>query len=397
MMEAPAATGRLVICDPVCVFPYGHNVAAMENFRRFVGRYYTHVACIGCDRLPDDIAERSDIEQFFQYYYNDAMPLPGSEDDPSILQTHAHKVKAARDDLVALVRRIQLGPDDTLCYPSIDFYSLVALVEASDVLLEAGSPTILVRLIGVMETASSANYAKPLNAAMALLNQLCQSGLPVKVAAETPRYAESLSMQLGRTVDVAANIELRSQVPLPQRDTFTVICPGSARYDKGFLQLAELFAAVRRRDPLMRIRFRTQTLPDRDLRHQVDYLASLYAIPGVTVLPSQLPADELAAMYEDADLVLLPYAADVYEYRGSAVMIEAMLSGRYCLALEGPAFVDQMRYFGAGAVCTSITDMAQKIVTCSKEGPARRTARALQARERFVRDLADSYRHWVTG
>lgn len=389
------ASTRLLICDPVCVFPYGHNVAAMENFRNFVGKYYNDVVCLGCNRLPGATAVRYGIEPAFEYYYNDAMPLPDSGADSTILRTHEQKVAAAKLDLTRLLERLKVNSADTLCYPSADFYSLLALVEGIDELRTAGSPKILIRLIGVMETASSAKYAKPLSVALALVNRLCEAGLPVRLAAETPRYAEYLATQLDRHVAVAANIELREQVPLPQSEHFTVICPGSARFDKGFLHLVDLFSEVRRRDPEMRIRFRTQVLPDKDLKHQIDYLVRLYAIPGVTVLPSQLPAEELVTMYEHADLVLLPYAHDVYEFRGSAVLIEAMLSGRHCLALDGPAFVDQMRYFGAGAVCSSIEDMALKVIAYSKESSARRYARARQSRNRFIRDLAASYRDWV--
>jgi hypothetical protein len=388
-------SSRLLICDPVCVFPYGHNVAAMENFKQFVGKYYDEVLCFGCRRLPNDISGRYGIEQAFEYYYNDAMPLPKSEMDATILRTHAQKAVAAKEDLTRLLKRLQVGSADTLCYPSIDFYSLLALAEAIDELKEAGSPKLLIRLIGVMETASTAQYAKPLTVALALINRLCEAGLPVRLAAETPRYAEYLAMQLDRPVSVTANIEMREQSPLPEGEHFTVICPGSARYDKGFLNLADLFSSVRQRDPEMRIRFRTQVLPDRDLKHQIDYLIRLYAVPGTTILPSQLPAEELVTMYENADLVLLPYAHDVYQFRGSAVLIEAMLSGRHCLALEGPAFVDQMRYFGAGTVCSSIAEMADKVIAYSKESPVRRYASARQARGRFVRDLVTSYRDWV--
>lgn len=394
-VSAAASSSRLLICDPVCVFPYGHNVAAMENFRQFVGKYFDSVLCFGCSRLPDAIVARSAIEPVFEYYYNDAMPLPDSDTDTSIPRTHAQKIAAAKADLTCLLKRWTVNSADTLCYPSIDFYSLFALAEATDELLAVGNPKILIRLIGVMETASSAQYSKPLSVALALLGRLYEAGINIRLAAETPRYAEYLAVQLQRPVAVAANIELRDQSPLPDNEHFTVICPGSARYDKGFLNLVDLFSSVRRHDPELRIRFRTQILPDRDLKHQIDYLIRLYAIPGTTLLPSQLPAEALVTMYEDADLVLLPYAHDVYQFRGSAVLIEAMCSGRHCLALDGPAFVDQMRYFGGGTVCSSVADMADKIVSISKEAPATRFARARQARGRFVRDLVSSYRDWV--
>ena len=396
-MKSAALTenSRLILCDPVCVLPYGHNVAAMGNFRTFIGKYFKDVICLGSKYLPSDISDKFRIEREYDYYYNDTIPIAKLTDELSLLDRHADKVKAAKYDLLSLLQRYRVTQEDTLCYPSIDFYSLHALADSIFELQQIGSPTILVRLIGVMETAASGAYAKPMNVVLTLLSRLRTAGIPIKFAAETPRYADYLALHLDCPVAVAANIEVRKQLPLPEGGRFTVICPGSARYDKGFLNLLEIFSKVRRHDPGIKIQFQTQLLPDRDLKHQLDYLQRIYAIPGVKVLPSQISAGEIEAMYDNADLVLLPYAADVYEFRGSAVFIEAICSGRHALALDGPAFVDQIRYFGGGTVCSSISDMADKIIECSRQSPQLRYSKARQAREQFVRDLDSSYRNWV--
>jgi len=388
-------TSRLILCDPVCVLPYGHNVAAMANFSEFVGQYFDEVIRIGSRFLPADIAEEGLIRREFDFYYNDAIPLSVLEDSDEVLERHSDKLRASKEDLLALLQRHDVSERDVLCYPSIDYYSLHALADSLDELKAAGSPTLMLRLIGVMETAASGAYAKPMNVVFALLSRLLASGLQVRLAAETPRYAEHLAEHLGCTIAVTANIETRAQLPLPEGRQFTVICPGSARYDKGFLELHEIFSKVRLQDPALRIRFKTQSLPDRDLKHHLDYLQRLYAIPGVDVLPAHISSAEIDAMYEEADLVLLPYAHDVYQFRGSAVLIEAICSGRQALAYDGPAFVDQLRYFGAGQVCVGATDMAEKIMELSRQSPQQRFTRSRQARERFVRDLVDSYRNWV--
>ena len=393
--SAQAAGKRLILCDPVCVLRYGHNVAAMVNFREFVGRYYDSVTCLSSRYLPSDIADANKLEREFDFYYNDAIPLSDSSKNESYLEGHEQKIRAAKSDFLNLLKRHKVSKDDVLCYPSIDFYSLYAIVESIEELKKAGRPSLLIRLIGVMETAVSGAYAKQMNVLLALLNRLLSADLPVHLAAETPRYADFLAAHLECIVNVAPNIETREQLPLPDNGRFTVVCPGSARYDKGFLDLHEIFTKVRHQDPDVRIRFQTQRLPDRDLKHHLDYLRRLYAVPGVEVLPSQVSADQIKLMYEKADLVLLPYARDVYEFRGSAVLIEATCSGRHALALDGPAFVDQMRYFGSGTACANLTDMADKVVEFSRQSPQLRYAKARQARERFSRDLEDSYRHWV--
>ena len=396
MAKNSPASSRLILCDPVCVLRYGHNVAALGNFARFVGQGFEEVIAIGCRYLPDSVAQPNAIRQDFDFYYNDAIPISEEGQEFELPGTHEEKIAAAKADLLAVLNRYKVGRADVLCYPSIDFYALYALASSIDELKKAGSPTLMIRLIGVMETAVSGNYARPLDVMLTLLGRLQASGLPIRFAAETPRYAEFLSIHLDRPIAVAPNIETRQQMPLPDNGSFTVICPGSARYDKGFLTLHEIFAKVRREDPNLRIRFRTQVLPDIYLKLHLGYLQRLYAVPGVDILPAQISASEIEAMYDDADLVLLPYARDVYEFRGSAVLIEATCAGRHALALEGSAFVDQMRYFGSGTACLNPAEMAEKILHFSRQSAQLRFAKARQARDRFLRDLTDSYRHWMS-
>ena len=157
----------------------------------------------------------------------------------------------------------------------------------------------------------------------------------------------------------------------------------------------EIFTTIRRRDPALKIQFQTQIMPDHDIQNHLSYLAKLYALPGVELLPAQLPPQQLEAMFDESDLVFLPYAADVYEMRGSAVFIEAICVGRPVIAFDGPAFADQIRYFRGGKICQTKQDMIDEVIRYSKTSPHVRNARARQARERFLRDLENSYREWM--
>jgi glycosyltransferase involved in cell wall biosynthesis len=367
----------------------------MNNYAEMLGAGFDSVIKVACRYLPENVANCSTFDRRFDFYHNDAIPLDSSGDNSRYLGTHKEKIAAATADLKALLADYDVTGGDTLCYPSIDFYSLYALSECADELRRVGSPTIMIRFIGVMETAASGAFARPMRVVLALTTRLLDSGLPLKIAAETPRYADFLAIHLDTPVAVAPNIETREQLPLPSGGKFTVVCPGSARFDKGFLSLLDIFSAVRRRDPQGKIQFVTQVLPDRELKSHLDYLRKLHAVPGVTVLPAQISSQEIADMYKNCDLVLLPYARDVYEFRGSAVMIEAICSGRQVVALDGPAFVDQLRYFGAGSVVSDVGEIGAKIVEHSEQPPQVRFAQARQTRERFMRDLDGSYRHWA--
>jgi len=387
--------GRLFICDPVCAFTYGHNVAAMRNFNRYLSGYFSETTLVGCRFLDSDIAAENAISREFSYYYQDIMPLRGMPIEDAMPLSHKDKLAVATRDLVELIDRHHVSRLDTLCYPSIDFYSLYALAECAPHLIAAGAPTLMVRLIAVMENAGSFVFREQEAVVIALIQRLRDAGLVVKLAAETPRYAEYLAENLDCFVPVAANIDVRAMVPLSNPEVFRVICPGSARYDKGFLELLEIFTTIRRRDPELKIQFQTQIMPDHDMQNQLSYLAKLYALPGVDLLPAQLPPQQLEAMFDESDLVFMPYAADVYEMRGSAVFIEAICVGRPVIAFDGPAFADQIRYFRGGKICQTKQDMVDEVIRYSKTSPYVRSARARQARERFVRDLENSYREWM--
>ena len=276
-------------------------------------------------------------------------------------------------DLAALIARIEPGPDDAICYPSIDFHSLEGLVENIGALKRAGNPKILLRFIGVMENAAR-GFADPLRVALANVRILIECGLDVRLSAETPRYAEMLAIALNAKVSVTPSIEHGSMLPLPEHDFIHVVCPGSARGDKGFFELQNIFSSVRRRDPDLRVRFTTQILPDNEIVHQQVYHTKLYALPGVTVLPASISAEEMAGLYANCDLVLLPYEKDTYKYRGSAVLAEAVAYGRPVLTLDGTAFADQVRFFSIGEVCASGGELVEAIF-CVRRDAARHASR----------------------
>ncbi|OAI22818.1 hypothetical protein A1351_20405 [Methylosinus sp. R-45379] len=302
--------------------------------------------------------------------------------------------RAAGADLEALIVSLAPGPDDAICFPSVDFYSLEGLVQNIEALKRAGNPKIMLRFIGVMENAAH-GFADPLCVALANVRILIANGLNVRLSAETPRYAEMLAVALDAEVVVTPSIEHGSILPLPRHDFIHVICPGSARADKGFFDLESIFSHVRQRDPDLRVRFTTQVLPDKDIVHQQVYHAKLYALPGVTVLPTSVSAEEMAGLYASCDLVLLPYEKETYQFRGSAVLAEAVAYGRPVLTLEGTAFADQVRFFSIGDVLASRSELVEAILSFGATSRATRVARARHARRRYLSDLTSNYRGWV--
>jgi len=81
-----------------------------------------------------------------------------------------------------------------------------------------------------------------------------------------------LAEKLACTVTVTAYPEMSQPIPMREHGPFVFYCAGSARHDKGFMHLPEIFSSVRRRDPEMTIRFITQMLPAADLKNSASAL-----------------------------------------------------------------------------------------------------------------------------
>lgn len=385
----------LFLCDPVCALPYGHNVAALANIKMLMGTYFDNSVCLGSTLLRSDIATKFTIEQFYKFYYSDLMDVCALEKEHGQIcpSGHIERRESALFDVHKFLNRWSVGSDDVLCYPSIDFYSIEALTGSISTLQKIKPRRLLLRFIGVMEGASQA-YRNTERAMLANICALLSSGINVKLAAETPKYAERLSAELGTTVTVVPSVENCDLMPLPEHDVFNVLAPGSARGDKGFFLLESIFREIRRRTDDLKIRFTCQSLPDNDFRSQMVYCSKLYSIPGVTLLPAAISSEQMVELYRNCDLVLMPYAADVYEFRGSAVLAEAAYYGRPVITFDGIGFADQVRFFRLGSVCADVNEMIASIMAHSAANRIKRESNVQQARYRYVSDATASYAEW---
>ncbi|WP_331314207.1 glycosyltransferase [Methylobacterium mesophilicum] len=345
--------------------------------------------------IPEDIAAKNSILPFFEFYYNEFIPVLSASDDPVKMSgSHAQRYALAMADIERLLDTYELGPSDVIFFPSIDFYSLAGLEACKDRFRQENSPRVLLRFIGVMENSSTA-YKKPLNVALMYVRSLIDAGCKVSVSAETPIYADWLAGQLDTYVRVTPYGEVRDPIPIHAGKEFHVICPGSARFDKGFLRLENIFKLVRIEDPDISIVFSTQILVDQQIASYQTYLSRLYACPGVQLLPSALENEEMDELYKKCDLVLLPYDPEIYKYRGSAVLMEAATVGRPVIATEDVGFVEQIRYYGLGIACADDASMAKQIVEYSAIPKDSRWKKSVQARNRFVDDMRGAFRDWI--
>ncbi|KSV69050.1 hypothetical protein N182_32895 [Sinorhizobium sp. GL2] len=346
------------------------------------------------------MVEREGFVAFYNFYYARYFPSIDAigafdNDTPGYGSFYPDEFeRIATNDARRLLGTYQIGPDDDILFPHLDFYGVAGMLNALGELPLKARPRLLLRFIGVMENATI-TYRRPTAELLARVRAAMSQGTSIRVSAETPRYADHLAAQLGVTVAVTGYPYEADVMPMQLDIPFTFYCPGSARFDKGFLELASVFGAVRKACGDLSIRFITQILPDRDLQHHLDTLMRIYAIPGVELQASAIDADDMIATFRRSHAVLLPYAADIYELRGSAVLMEATAYGRPAITYEGTAFAELVRYYGLGKVVASHHEMVEAAIEMGQEDRKLLEIKAAQARFRYIRDNISSYQYWM--
>lgn len=403
---------RAFVCDPVCALPYGHNVVGLKYFSEAVEPFFEKVVPIASLSLPESMAKSYGFEREFNFYYHQHIKLDGSEQMARLRQSCFGQdpvMELAARDTGRIFEKFNVSKNDSVIFPCVDYYGAMGLLATLRKIGLENSPTAYFRFIGVMENATSFG-GSGLSSLSADISSAMKEGYRIKLCAETPAYADYLAETLKRAISVVpypVHAEVGSFPVFSEEkegaeargggvnQPFQVACPGSARFDKGYLHLLEIFSCVRRRDPEQRIKFVTQTLPIADSLAYSKYTNQLYATPGVRLLPSAVSEEEMNALYRQSDLVLLPYDPVTYAYRGSAVFMECISRGIPVVALAGSAFCKQIDYYGAGAVVSSVGEFVDMIFSYEEMARGTVGVRMMQARHRYSVDSDSAIADWV--
>jgi glycosyltransferase involved in cell wall biosynthesis len=399
---------RAFVLDPVCALPYGHNVVGLKYIADALKPYFRNVMPIASLSLPSDIARKYGFERAFEFYYHEHIKLPSVHENAARRTSVRNGSDVMRDaavrDMATIFEKYALGENDAVVFPCVDYYGGISLLELLSQRPAEKAPVVYLRFIGVMENATAVGVPGMPRLAKQLKIALSR-GYQIKLSAETPRYADKLADDLDTVVGVVS-WPLHSDLARPttsdamhasgeRSKAFTIACPGSARLDKGYLLLREIFGAIRRRDPEISIKFITQGLPIADALNHSAYTNQLYAIPGVKLLPSTLSEEQINDVYERTDLALLPYDPEIYAFRGSAIFMECLSRGIPVIALAGSGFCDQINYFGAGSVVPDAASVTEEIFKY-RDMPKRSVINRMhQARYRYSIDADFAFSHWL--
>jgi glycosyltransferase involved in cell wall biosynthesis len=134
---------------------------------------------------------------------------------------------------------------------------------------------------------------------------------------------------------------------------------GGARYDKGFLTIPDIIEKLEKL--FVEAEFLVQGV-NQSLGPQYDEVSQILKDnPKVTFIEEKLDLDIYHAYIEECSMLILPYAQDVYEMRGSAVVSDALALQVPVIAPANLGKSKDIQDFNLGAIYENIDQIGDCI------------------------------------
>lgn len=388
----------IALCDPACHSAFGHNLPVLLSYRKHLQEWLpgSDVSCFVARDMEGDAAHHG-VSPAFPLAFGSAI-LTNSHHGGA----HDRRIVSATSDAIrGIVRR---PGNHSLVFPSVDLYAALGLAEALVGHGQQERARLYLRFIGVLEFAGR-NIELARRQVIDAIWAMQADGYEVRVAVESPAYAPVMSEYLDApvwvlpptpSVEAEPSRQFASGHPLAGIDSAIVYAPGTGRLDKGLADLPGIFKEFRVAYPDHDVHFVCQmprTLHDRGARTA---LRELHAIPGVTVLPALLEADEMAALYERSACIVLPYDSGTYRLRSSASLTDAVDAAVPVIATSNTGLSAIVDYYNLG-LNGSIQEFPSMMDTLLRVPATARRRRARRSRERFHEDSKLAWTSWLGG
>eukprot|EP01037_Dinobryon_pediforme_P021038 gene21038-21806_t len=151
---------NLLICDPTCVLSYGHAIPAMHHFEALLAPRFENTYQLCSKALPD---------KYIRIFGDDDAQRHVSEHESYDMLLADPFLNISIADAEAVLDEFDCTSDDVIYFPGADFYGPIGFIGACAKRAADRRPKIMIRLIGVLETAS-AYYSDPLQALLDKIN-----------------------------------------------------------------------------------------------------------------------------------------------------------------------------------------------------------------------------------
>ena len=323
---------RALIVDPALHSMGGHHYNALlrltAEFARLKVATRSLVSAYADERVRRELGGRPTFtKSVYGRHYAD-----GAEFDESVLETEGQLNGA---------QRWRRRPD-LIVLPCCDQVLLGALANNLGRTPRAPSPRILLWLLygpnhlKAPDDPDAEQACDESRRAFAAMAASLDDPRKLSIFCETPALAEFYRRQTGQRVGVWPGPGLTTatrgagagtRAAGAARRPPTVACIGFANRAKGYRLLPEAITQVAAQHPDARFLIHG-VVKGSDAEQDQPAFDQLAALGGnVTVRQDVLTPDEYLAMLAEADLLLLPYAPDIYHARGSGIFTEARTIG----------------------------------------------------------------------
>jgi glycosyltransferase involved in cell wall biosynthesis len=145
------------------------------------------------------------------------------------------------------------------------------------------------------------------------------------------------------------------------------------------MRLYAIICGLQSKGALDRFYFDIQDMRRTDDQFRARYQSILKHVPNLILRPARLKQAEIDEIYRKSDILVLPYDAETYALRGSAVYQEGLAVGRPVVCSTGLGFSELVKKYGNGLLATSDIEFSDKILELaewSKEDVEQRVSAA---------------------
>lgn len=405
---------RLFIVDHLCVLPYGHNLNALVVYKRALQERFDEVHCLAPEQLSSIAEQATEVEKVLYFPYSGILPSQSyrprnSARSNSIRQANGRSPDYYREaawsfhtrlqsilnidyaklrtssNWKALIEKYQFTSRDIIFFPSAEHYGVTTLLDILEKASPASRPSVVIRAIGVAEGAAYADFQQR-SKFFDAIRSATRSGVNISVAAETQPLQKFLEQVLDLQVHILSYpLSLSLKEPAWSRP-LVISSPGQGRVDKGFFRLFPIIKELSAASAPGDFRFEIQDMRRSDPYYRARYSDMLRRADNVTLLPERLSQEEIDAMYLRADILILPYDADTYALRGSAVYQEGISAGCLFVCSAGVGLSNLVGRYENGFNASSDADFVQKILALSRLDRQQVCERTERARSQYEID-----------
>ena len=394
----------MIICDPVCVQEFGHSLIAIKRYNSYLKSKGLETDIFISRLLKDKINLEMPKEVNFYYSHYYALVLPNKETykdeksqsilDSSIKNNDEIIKQIAYEELIQIIDSVEESSNTGIFFPSVDYYSLNALISILEKRNSKPLPKFFIRWIGVMENA----YIDKKNIAPLLLcrrlgaiNRLNEK-LEMSFSAECKPYARNLSVELNQEVVPTPTFIQEEKNQLPALNAkFKIAFPGSSRVDKGLLRISNILSQIEKKFNLFEYEAYLQFPNSSELNaHYLD-IRELLKNPNVRCYPTSVSQDILRQYIGFSNILVTPYDSKTYLYRSSAIMAEAACYGRQIASSSDCGFSEELEELSIGKCGSSDEEIARIIYEFYSFSKDQMLSTVEKARFLYLNYLESSY------